>query len=127
MSYYKNLHIWIKAMELVNLIYEVTKSFPKDEVFGLTNQIKRAAVSVPSNIAEGAGRNSNQQFIQFLSISNGLLLELETQLLIAKNQNYISDEDLNKCIKLIENIQKMNFKFQSKLKETNFELRISSF
>jgi four helix bundle protein len=60
MSYYKNLHIWIKAMELVNFIYEVTKSFPKDEIFGLTNQIKRAAVSVPSNIAEGAGRNSNQ-------------------------------------------------------------------
>ena len=70
MSYYKNLHIWIKSMELVNFIYEVTKNFPKDEIFGLTNQIKRAAVSVPSNIAEGAGRNSNQQFIQFLSISN---------------------------------------------------------
>ena len=76
MSYYKNLHIWIKSMELVNFIYEVTKNFPKDEIFGLTNQIKRAAVSVPSNIAEGAGRNSNQQFIQFLSISHGSLLEL---------------------------------------------------
>ncbi|MGV0938308.1 four helix bundle protein [Empedobacter falsenii] len=118
MSYYKNLHIWIKAMELVNFIYEVTKSFPKDEIFGLTNQIKRAAVSVPSNIAEGAGRNSNQQFIQFLSISNGSLLELETQLLIAKNQNFISDVDLKKCLELIEDIQKMNYKFQSKLKET---------
>lgn len=93
MSYYKNLHIWIKSMELVNFIYEVTKNFPKDEIFGLTNQIKRAVVSVPSNIAEGAGRNSNQQFIQFLSISNGSLLELETQLLIAKNQSFISDVD----------------------------------
>ncbi len=118
MSYYKNLHIWIKAMELVNLIYELTKVFPKDEVFGLTNQIKKSAVSVPSNIAEGAGRNSNQQFIQFLSISNGSLLELETQLLIANNQNYISEEDLNKCLELIEDIQKMNYKLQSKLKET---------
>ncbi len=117
MSYYKNLHIWIKAMELVNFIYGVTKSFPKDEIFGLTNQIKRSAVSIPSNIAEGAGRNSNQQFIHFLSIANGSLLELETQLLIAKNQNYVSEIELNKCLELIEDIQKMNYKFQSKLKE----------
>ncbi|WP_312557377.1 four helix bundle protein [Empedobacter brevis] len=117
MSYYKNLHIWIKAMELVNFIYGVTKSFPKDEIFGLTNQIKRSAVSIPSNIAEGAGRNSNQQFIHFLSIANGSLLELETQLLIAKNQNYVSGIELNKCLELIEDIQKMNYKFQSKLKE----------
>lgn len=105
-------------MDLVNLIYEVTKNFPKDEIFGLTNQIKRSAVSVPSNIAEGAGRNSNQQFIQFLSIANESLLELETQLLIAKNQSFISEIDLNKCLELIEDIQKMNYKFQSKLKET---------
>ncbi|WP_334127266.1 four helix bundle protein [Empedobacter brevis] len=117
MSYYKNLHIWIKAMGLVNFIYGVTKSFPKDEIFGLTNQIKRSAVSIPSYIAEGAGRNSNQQFIHFLSIANGSLLELETQLLIAKNQNYVSEIELNKCLELIEDIQKMNYKFQSKLKE----------
>ena len=79
MSYYKNLHIWIKSMELVNFIYEVTKNFPKDEIFGLTNQIKRAAVSVPSNIAEGNKKKKNQQSIQFLSISNGSLLQLESQ------------------------------------------------
>ncbi len=84
MSYYKNLHIWIKAMELVNLVYEVTKSFPKDEIFGLTNQIKRAAVSVPSNIAEGAGRNSNQQFIQFLSILNGSLIRIRKTIIDCK-------------------------------------------
>lgn len=115
MSYYKNLHIWQKSMDLVDNIYTVSKNFPKEEIYGLTNQIRRAAVSIPSNIAEGAGRNSNAQFTNFLSYSNGSTLELETQLIISNRQGYLSENDLNEINKLIEDIQKMNYKLQNKL------------
>ena len=115
MSYYKNLHIWQKSMDLVDNVYSITKNFPKEEIYGLTNQIRRAAVSVPSNIAEGAGRNSDAQFTNFLSYSNGSTLELETQLIISNRQGYLTESDLNEINKLIEDIQKMNYKLQNKL------------
>jgi|SRR5690606_13849529 len=115
MRKYKHLDIWNKAILLVDEIYTLTKSFPKDEMFGLSQQMRRAAVSVPSNIAEGAGRNSELQFIQFLSIASGSATELETQLIISNRQNYISDEQLESTLKLIDDIQKMNYKLQNKL------------
>lgn len=115
MSYYKNLHIWQKSMDLVDMVYSITKNFPKEEIYGLTNQVRRSAVSIPSNIAEGAGRNSNSQFQNFLSYSNGSTLELDTQLIISNRQGYINQNDLNEITQLIEDIQKMNYKLQTKL------------
>ena len=86
---HKQLDVWQKAMVLVTNIYTLTKQFPSDEKFGLTNQICRAAVSIPSNIAEGAARQTKKELIQFLYISLGSASEVETQLLIAQNLNYI--------------------------------------
>lgn len=102
-------------MDLVDNVYTLTKEFPKEEIYGLTNQIRRAAVSVPSNIAEGAGRNSDAQFTNFLSYSNGSTLELETQLIISNRQGFLNESDLIEITKLIEDIQKMNYKLQNKL------------
>jgi four helix bundle protein len=102
-------------MDLVDNIYSLTKEFPKEEIYGLTSQIRRSAVSIPSNIAEGAGRNSDAQFSNFLSYSNGSTLEVETQLIISNRQGYLREKDLKEITKLIEDIQKMNYKLQSKL------------
>jgi four helix bundle protein len=88
---YRDLIVWEKAMELVMLIYRTTKSFPKEEVYGLTSQMRRAAVSIPSNIAEGQGRNTKRDFRNFLAIAMGSLRELETQMLIAKGLNYFTE------------------------------------
>src|SRR5687767_14860127 len=85
-------------MELVNIVYDLTDSFPKDEKFGLTQQIRRAAVSVPSNIAEGQGRNSTKEFLHHLSIAYGSLMETETQIFIAEMRNYVSAEELNTAL-----------------------------
>ncbi|HSO07499.1 MAG TPA: four helix bundle protein [Pelomicrobium sp.] len=90
-----NLEAWKQGIELVKAVYELTKSFPKEELFGLTSQIRRAAVSVPSNIAEGAARSGDQEFAQFLNIAKGSVSELETQLVIAVELGYLaSDDDL---------------------------------
>ena len=80
-------------MDLVSSIYKITESFPNKEVYGLTNQIRRAAVSIPSNIAEGAARNSKKEFMQFLYIALGLLSELETQIIIASRLEYLNNLD----------------------------------
>lgn len=102
MKDYKELEVWKKSRELVNEIYTITKLFPKEEVYGLSNQIRRCAVSIPSNIAEGIGRNTSKDTQQFLFIARGSLYELETQLYISSDQNYISQEQstelLNKII-----------------------------
>lgn len=87
---YRDLIAWQKAMELVKLVYDLTRKFPKEEMFGLTLQIRKAVVSVPSNIAEGQGRNSTRDFLRHLSISYGSLMETETQTLIAEMQTYIT-------------------------------------
>lgn len=85
-----SLLVWQEAMELVQDIYSVTALFPKEEVYALTNQMRRAAVSVPSNIAEGAARTGKKEFLQFLSIARGSLSELETQILISDKLGYLS-------------------------------------
>ena len=87
-----NLEAWKEAMALVKVVYEVTQTFPKDEMFGLIAQMRRAAVSVPSNLAEGAARTGQKEFAQFLSIARGSLSELETQLLIAVELGYVKRE-----------------------------------
>ncbi|SDW85777.1 four helix bundle protein [Lutibacter oricola] len=86
---HKELDVWKKSMDLVEIIYVLTKSFPDDEKFGLISQMRRCVVSIPSNIAEGAGRKGNKEFIQFLHIALGSLAELETQYLIADRLKYI--------------------------------------
>ena len=101
MKTHKDLRIWQESIELVTHVYKITASFPKEDMYGLTSQIRRSAVSVPSNIAEGAGRNSKKEFKHFLYISIGSLAELETQLIIAKNIGFLEEaiyEELNKTI-----------------------------
>ena|SRR5688572_1730993 len=93
LQHYRQLIAWQKAMELVSAVYEITKSFPKEETYGLISQIRRAAVSVPSNIAEGQGRDSTKEFLHHLSIAYGSLMEVETQILIAQNLNYLGSSD----------------------------------
>ncbi len=88
---HKNLDVWNAATELALQVYQMTKSFPKEEIYSLTSQLRRAAVSVPSNIAEGSARNSDKEFLQFLYIALGSLAELETQIIIAERLAYISD------------------------------------
>lgn len=89
---YTEIKAWQLSMELVTLIYRLTENFPQSEIFGLTNQIRRASVSISSNIAEGFGRQSNGDFSHFLSIANGSLCEVETQLGIARNLGFINEE-----------------------------------
>jgi len=112
----KELKIWHKAMELTTEVYRLTANFPKEEKYGLTSQIRRAAVSIPSNIAEGAGRNSNKEFVHFLAISNGSSYELQTQLLLCKNFKLI-DTGLELILDQIDQIQKMNYSLQLKLSQ----------
>lgn len=100
---HKDLDAWKLSFELVNRVYEVTKKFPDDERFGLVNQMRRCAVSIPSNIAEGSARQHNKEMIQFLHVALGSLAELETQILIAINQNYMED---NSILTKVENARK---------------------
>ena len=106
---YKELIVWQKSMNLVELVYKVTSSFPTEEKFGLTSQIRRSAVSIPSNIAEGAGRSSKNAFRNFLEISNGSINELKTQLEISERLGFIQRDELDKTIELCSEIQKMTF------------------
>jgi four helix bundle protein len=88
---HRDLLAWQEAMKLVRLVYSSTVSLPKEELFGLTGQMRRAAVSIPSNIAEGSGRGSRREFRQFLTVARGSLSELETQVLISRDLGYLSD------------------------------------
>jgi four helix bundle protein len=111
----KELKIWQKAIDLAVDVYEATVSYPADERFGLTSQIRRASVSISSNIAEGAGRNSKKEFCNFLGIANGSAYELQTQLVISNKLNLLQDDLLNDLLKQIEELQKMNYAFQKML------------
>ena len=115
MNQYKNLKVWQKAMDLVVKVYELTNKFPEKEKFGLANQINRCAVSIVSNIAEGAGRNSSKEFNNFLGIALGSACELETQLILANRLKYISDTELSEVASFIEEIQKMIFGLQKNI------------
>ena len=115
MHNYKKLNVWVSSISLVKNIYKLTRKFPKDEMFVLTQQLRRAAISIPSNIAEGAGRNSNAQFKNFLQISIGSCYEAETQLIISKELEYISEEELETISKELDSIMKMNHNLQKTL------------
>lgn len=115
MNNLKELKIWQKAIDLSVRVYEITSQFPSDERFGLTSQARRAAVSISSNIAEGAGRTSTKEFNYFLGIANGSSFELQTQLVIASRLSFVGTEDLNSLLLQIEELQKMNYGFQKML------------
>lgn len=104
---HKDLNVWKKAIELVTIIYQLTGDFPDSEKYGLTNQIRRSAVSIPSNIAEWAGRSSNKEFAHFLSIAVGSLSELETQIIISGNLGFLDRIIVEEVLRDIVDIRKM--------------------
>jgi four helix bundle protein len=112
---FKDLNIWQKGIELVENIYQITKDFPKEEQYSLSAQIKRAAVSIPSNIAEGFRRKHNKEYKQFLYIALGSCAEIETQLIIANKLNYIKNEKRKELIVLIDYICRMIMNLIKKL------------
>ena len=118
MNNYKELKIWQKSVDLAVTIYDVTKNFPKEEMYGLTSQLRRCAVSIPSNIAEGAGRNTKKDFNNFLGISNGSSCELETQLIIAQRIKFIDSNIFNSVQQAVSEIQKMNWSLKKSLNLT---------
>jgi len=114
MKTHKDLDIWNRGIELVTTIYKFTAGFPKEETYGLKSQMRRAAVSFPSNIAEGAARNSKTEYVRFMYIALGSLAELETHTVISKNLGYTSDA--NDLLYEIEVLRKMTLNFIKHLK-----------
>lgn len=104
---HEKLDVWKLSIEMVVNVYEVTKAFPSDERFGLTSQIRRAAVSIPANISEGAARQHDREFVQFLSVAQGSASELETELLIAHRLGYIDREDFDRIYNEINTVARM--------------------
>ncbi|MCF8242775.1 MAG: four helix bundle protein [Melioribacteraceae bacterium] len=115
MHNFKELKIWQNSKDLVIDVYRKTESFPKEEIFSLTNQIRRSAVSIPSNIAEGCGRNSDKDLIRFLDIANGSSFELETQLIIAHELEFLSSDNFIHLDENLREIQRMNYGFRNNL------------
>jgi four helix bundle protein len=113
----KELKIWNKAIHLSVEVYRATADYPSDERIGLTSQSRRAAVSIPSNIAEGAGRNSNKEFNNFLGIANGSSYDLQTQLIISNKLNLLNNDILDDLLKQIDELQKMTYAFQKTLSQ----------
>jgi four helix bundle protein len=107
MKTYKDLIVWRKSMDLVTQVYKLTKGFPSEEIYSLTAQMRRCAVSIPSNIAEGYARNSSKDYIRFLRVARGSLYELQTQLEIALNLSYLNNNDHEQLQSLNESIAKM--------------------
>ncbi len=104
---YNNLDAWKEARSLVKLIYEYTKQFPREELFGLQSQIRRATISIPSNIAEGCGRNHRKDALHFFYIARGSAYELETQVYLSNDLSFIDDNELNELLKQIEKVRKL--------------------
>ncbi|MGM9831024.1 MAG: four helix bundle protein [Paludibacteraceae bacterium] len=115
MHNFRKLDIWIDGMDLADTIYSVTESFPRHEVYGLSSQMQRAAVSVPSNIAEGSGKGSDKDFSRFLGIALGSLYELETQVLIASRRGYIDTAQSYELTTKIGSLQKRVYAFRHNL------------
>ncbi len=115
MHNFRKLDTWLDGVELADTIYTLTASFPKTEIYGLSSQMQRAAVSVPSNIAEGSGKGSDRDFARFVSISLGSLFELETQIEIAYRRGYISTENYYALRPRIESLQKRIYNLREHL------------
>jgi len=113
---HRKLEVWHKAMNLVSNVYRITKEFPKDEVYGLSSQMRRAAVSVPSNLAEGAGRKGSKEFKQFLNIAQGSLSELDTQIELARMLGYLSRQTYEELVMKITEISKMLYGLSNSIK-----------
>lgn len=113
---YRQLIVWQKAMEMVLRVYQATKAFPKEEIYGLSSQIRRAVVSIPSNIAEGQARKSTAEFLQFLSIAQGSRAEVETQILIAQQLGYVTDSTAQEILSLSEEVAKLLYALIRSLK-----------
>ena len=107
MKTHKDLEVWKRAVDLSAEIYTKTKNFPKDELYGLTNQIRRAAVSIPSNIAEGAGRETNSEYLRFLYIARGSLMEVETQWIIAQRIGLIDENKYKELIDILNEVGRL--------------------
>ena len=118
MHNFEKLKIWQKAMDVAVEVYHISSLLPNDEKFNLIHQIKKCAVSIPSNIAEGSGRNHNKEFIQFLGIANGSTFELITQLILAKRLKLASEEIVQPIINQLVEVSNMNFAFQKTLNTT---------
>ena len=118
MHRFEELKIWQKAMDITEKCYLASEDFPKEEKYGLTSQLRRSAVSIPSNISEGAGRNTNGEFRQFLGIANGSSFELLTQLYLSKRLNLITEEKVRPIINDILEVTKMNYALQNSLKKS---------
>ena len=105
--HYKHLIVWQKAMKLVIHVYDATKNFPKNEQYGLVSQLRRSAISIPSNIAEGHGRNSNKETVRFLDIARGSIYELDTQLEISRQLSYLNQIEFTFIFNLLDEISRM--------------------
>lgn len=116
---YRDLIVWKKSMDLNQLVYKYTASFPKEEIFGLVSQMRRSAVSVSANIAEGQARNSTGEFIQFLGIAKGSLAELETLAILSHNLGYINKKEASTLLNLSGEINKMIFALIKTLRSKN--------
>ncbi|MCV9930113.1 four helix bundle protein [Flavobacterium sp. LS1R49] len=119
MNTFRDLLIWQKSMALVTEIYQLASSFPKEEIYGLTSQIRRSSISIPSNIAEGYGRNGNNDYLRFLNISISSLFEIQTQLEISFNLKYINEIQFHKINGESKEIERMLGSFIRKIKERN--------
>ena len=106
-QYYRELIVWQRAMELAKLCYRITKTYPKDELFGMTSQIRRSAASIPANIAEGNARAHTKEYLNHLSIARGSLAELETHLILSHEVELLKKDDLEKCLSLADEISRM--------------------
>ncbi len=115
MKTFRDLFIWQKAMTLVTITYQITQQFPNEELFGLTSQIRRSAVSIPSNIAEGYGRESQKDFLRFINFAVSSLFELQTQIEIAKNINYLNETEFNNIFEKTRELEAMMIAFSKKL------------
>jgi len=125
MHNFKELKIWQMARGLVKEIYLLSKKFPNDERFGLTQQVRRAAISILSNIAEGSGRSTHKDFSHFLDIANGSAFEVETQLILSLDLEYISQTEFNNINEKLQSIEKMIYNFNKSL-TSNPKSHISS-
>lgn len=117
MKTFRDLQIWQKAMLLVTQTYQITQHFPKEEIFGLTSQIRKCSISIPSNISEGFGRRSNREFGRFLNIAIGSLFEFQTQIEIAKNIKYLNEQEFNNLYKKGRELEAMLISFTNKNKD----------
>lgn len=115
MHNYKNIIAWQKSRELVKSVYVLSNKFPKGETYGLTSQIRRSVISIPSNVAEGSGKNSDKDFARFLNIAIGSSFELETQLILCFDLEYINKNEFDIIIDKVNEVQKLIFGFSKTL------------